>query len=81
MIFGKTDSEKNMSRNKYKVWHRVFIILPKKLIDGRWAFLQWVERVDYMSTLVDSSAHASMSIFTDFSWCYREIERRLGDDF
>jgi len=61
MIFKK-------GKNKFE-WQPVFIILPRKLIDGRWAMLHKVERIKYMAHEVPVSA-----CFTLFGWCYREKE-------
>lgn len=59
MILGRTEN------SKYE-WHTVFIILPRKLIDGRWAMYHEVERINYWSSKIPASAPAT------FGWCYRE---------
>lgn len=61
MIFGKKDIDT-------KQWHKVFIIFPRRLIDGRWAMLQEVERCDYMAHHIEPGTR-----FSPWSWCYREI--------
>lgn len=62
MIFGKKDIDT-------KQWHEVFIILPRRLIDGRWAMFHWVERCDYMALHIPVGVPNSF-----FGWCYREIQ-------
>ncbi len=48
MIFGKKDEE----------WHNVFLLIPRRLTDGRWAWLQTVER------------QKSVSIYGTVRWIY-----------
>jgi hypothetical protein len=52
MIIGKTDQQIHEARQKrlerlYKQDKRVFLWWPRKLIDGRIAWLEWAEK-DYM---------------------------------
>lgn len=65
MIFGKTTKEKNAV--KYN-WQEVFIIWPRRLINGRWAMFETVERCNYFAPHIPCAASFSL-----FNWCYREI--------
>lgn len=67
MIFGREEV------NAY-LWHTVFVFWPKRLIDGRWAMLQKLERVNYGSDLAPRYAPKSF-----FGWYYREIKVKTNE--
>lgn len=52
-----------------KKWHKVFILWPRRLLDGRWAFMQEVYCCSYMAHEIPVYARRSM-----WGWCYKEIE-------
>jgi len=60
MIFGSRDSE-------LVHWHKVYVIFPRRLMDGRWVFMQEVYRCKYMAGHIP--VHARFSLF---GWCYEE---------
>lgn len=62
MIYGMTDKE----------WHKVFVVFPKRMLDGRYAFLQTVERISYQPDKVPISSHITYSLIDGRFWCYRE---------
>ena len=62
MVFGRTLTNE-------QEWHKVFLLVPRKLVDGRWAWLQTVERVSYYSNKVSPYTHCS--VFSFGTWCYR----------
>lgn len=61
MIYGKKDQDR-------KEWHKVYIIFPRRLVDGRRAMLCYVERCDYLAHHIPIKAPNSI-----WGWCYREI--------
>lgn len=51
-------------------WHKVFVIWPRKLTDGRWALLEWVLRCEYLA------GHIGYDVpFDMFGWCYKELPK------
>jgi len=62
MIVGKKIIDK-------RHWHKVFIIWPRQLIDGRWAFIETVERIDYVESSIPPG-----TIHNYNGWCYRAVE-------
>lgn len=42
MVFGHTYAER--PRRIWHEWHKMFAIVPQRLTDGRWVWLQWCER-------------------------------------
>lgn len=62
MIFGRT------TKNRFE-WNPVFLFIPRKLVDGRWAWWHRVERCDYLANHISTGA-----IYSGFTgYCYREI--------
>lgn len=61
MIFGKKDYDTHQ-------WHKVFVIFPRRLIDGRWAMLHHVMRCDYLAPHIPSTTRYSALS----PWCYKE---------
>lgn len=52
--------------DKYQ-WRPAFAWLPSKLTDGRWVWLEPVERISYRA--YEIPVRTPCSFF--FSWCYR----------
>lgn len=47
MIFGETHSVQNVRKEIYSRWYRWFAWYPVRFIDGRFTWLQKIERKDY----------------------------------
>jgi hypothetical protein len=67
MIWGRKMEDRN-------VWHPWFVLRPIKMIDGRWAWLHWVERCHYFANHI--SVRATHTLFG--GWCFREA-KKLSD--
>lgn len=73
MVFGKTKEHREHSRLWRLEWHKAYAWLPVPLTDGRWAWLQPVERISYFASEIRASAPKSLSF-----WCYRLPATELG---
>lgn len=49
-------------------WRKVFVFWPRRLIDGRYAFCQTIERIHYFAKEIPEHTFHSSN-----NWCYREI--------
>lgn len=67
MIVGWRDKDVNT-----KEWHPVFVIFPRRMMCGRWVFLQEVLRCDYMAHCIPVyGTHCSL-----FGWVYKEKDTK-----
>jgi hypothetical protein len=82
MIWGKTDKEV-AARNKKRREKRakeleprvIFVWFPKVLYDGRWVWLEYVERVSYVNTpSIPQDAWRHIT-FSGLVFCYRPLKK------
>lgn len=68
MIWGRTDAAKydTIARARAEHWHSWFAWRPVRLLDGRWAWLQTLERISYYASEISVNAHATLN-----GWCFR----------
>lgn len=69
MRWGKTLEQQQQRYVDEREWHPAFLWLPARLIDGRWCWLEAVERISYMSSEIPVAAPTTPI----FNWCYREV--------
>lgn len=73
MIFGRTIKEREARREARKaasmVWHPFFAWRGVPLMDGRWVWLEKVERINYSSPEIPSGTPIANGWRN--SWCFR----------
>lgn len=66
MIWGTTKSKVPNNPLKRTEWHAAFALTPVRLLDGRWAWLEHLERISYYASEIPVVAHQS-----PLGWCWR----------
>lgn len=70
MIIGLTAEERHARQKRDCEWSPCHRIWPVKLIDGRWACFQELERINYHSNLIPYGTNKTNG------FCYREKESK-----
>ena len=61
------------ARDSRLEWHRARPWLPVRLLDGRWAWGESVERISFFAKEIPVSAPNNVSLVGP-TWCYRLVE-------